>query len=586
MIKTCKLFLIIVFAYSGFSFSQVLREINVSGNSYFDEKSIAEWSGIRTGTVLTPDLLDSAKNNILKNFAQNGFFLSDLSGSEIINSVDSGEVNLNLRIKEGEPAYVRNINFITADSNHTFSSDDFSFLQGQIFNRREVENGINSWLTGMENTGYPFSRALIKSVKLINDSSGNYYIDLTIALDTGIKGTINRIEITGNSSTKDYVIVRELRLKTDQLYSQKQVEEFPDRLNRLRFFEPVQKPEYYLDSNNEGVLLINVKEKQTNSFDGIVGYIPPANQQSKGYVTGLVNISLRNLFGTGRAAAVRWQQYDRLSQEMELRYLEPWIFSYPFNITAGLYQKKQDSTYVQRKLEASIEFLATEDISAGISINSESVIPIQNSVTRFTVFRSGAVTTGVNLKIDTRDDPYSPSKGLFLFNSYSFSRKKIYGPQQYISPNTLTNLNLQRITIDFLFFYQLFSRQIIAQGIHARELRGSSLEESDLFFLGGTNSLRGYREKQFPGSRLFWSNTEYRLLLTRRTFAFLFFDTGYYFRKEDGSAGIPGSEAFKTGYGAGLNIETGIGVLAVSYALASGDTFANGKIHFGIVNEF
>jgi len=43
---------------------------------------------------------------------------------------------------------------------------------------------------------------------------------------------------------------------------------------------------------------------------------------------------------------------------------------------------------------------------------------------------------------------------------------------------------------------------------------------------------------------------------------------------------------FFTVFGLGLNIETGIGVLAVSYALGKGDTFSDGKIHFGIINEF
>jgi outer membrane protein insertion porin family len=40
------------------------------------------------------------------------------------------------------------------------------------------------------------------------------------------------------------------------------------------------------------------------------------------------------------------------------------------------------------------------------------------------------------------------------------------------------------------------------------------------------------------------------------------------------------------GYGFGIKIETGIGVLGVSFALAKGDSFSDGKIHFGIVNEF
>jgi len=122
--------------------------------------------------------------------------------------------------------------------------------------------------------------------------------------------------------------------------------------------------------------------------------------------------------------------------------------------------------------------------------------------------------------------------------------------------------------------------------LHGKELQGPLLEISDLFRLGGTNSLRGYRENQFLGSRIFWSNTEYRLLLTQRTFAFLFFDTGYYLRKGDELLKVEENSAFKIGYGLGINLETGLGILAVSYALAKGETFSEGKIHFGLVNEF
>ena len=97
--------------------------------------------------------------------------------------------------------------------------------------------------------------------------------------------------------------------------------------------------------------IIEVKEKNTNNFDGIIGYIPPGKNENTGYITGLVNISLRNLFGTGRAAAIKWNKYNRDSQELDLKYLEPWLLSYPLNINLELYQRVQDTTYVQRKLE-------------------------------------------------------------------------------------------------------------------------------------------------------------------------------------------------------------------------------------------
>ena len=88
------------------------------------------------------------------------------------------------------------------------------------------------------------------------------------------------------------------------------------------------------------------------------------------------------------------------------------------------------------------------------------------------------------------------------------------------------------------------------------------------------------------GSRIFWSNLEYRALFTRRSYGFVFFDTGYYLRPEEAEKNISESEDFLYGFGLGLNLETGLGVLRVSYALGQGDTFSEGKIHFGILNEF
>lgn len=140
--------------------------------------------------------------------------------------------------------------------------------------------------------------------------------------------------------------------------------------------------------------MVDVVEKNTNNFDGIIGYIPPGKNESSGYITGLVNISLRNLFGTGRAAAIKWNKYNRDSQELDLRYLEPWLFSFPININLGLYQRVQDTTYVQRKLEGSLEYLATEDISASVIIASETVVPTVRTTPVFTVYNSSYVTTG------------------------------------------------------------------------------------------------------------------------------------------------------------------------------------------------
>ncbi len=588
MIRHVKFSFVIILLISSSLSAQKLNSFEVNGNFNFEDSEYLNWAELRLNQPIFNGIVDSVKSKIARNLLSQGYYYFDFKNIQLIISNDSTQFSILLELDEGNPVLVKNIYFDVVDS--TFDKSvfkQFDYLIGQIYNKQGIEFSIEQLLTGFENSGFPFAKIQISSVTVYNDSaSESSFADIYLKIISGKENKIDRIDVRGNTSTKDYVIIRELRINSGERYVQNKIEEFPNRLNRLRFFEPVSTPQFYINSKNEGVLLVEVKEKNTNNFDGIIGYIPPGKNESSGYVTGLVNISLRNLFGTGRAASIRWNKYNRNSQELDLRYLEPWFLSFPVNINLGLYQRIQDTTYVQRRFEGSLEYLATEDISASLIFASETVVPTVRSIPVFTVYNSSYITTGVNLKIDTRDDPYSPTAGLLFVNSYSYSRKTINGPSEYITPNLNTSINLQRFSLSFYYFYELFARQIIAIGVNARELRGPTFENSDLYKLGGTNSLRGYREEQFLGSRIFWSNLEYRALLTRRSYGFLFFDTGYYLRPEEIDRNIPKSEEFLYGFGLGLNLETALGVLRVSYALGEGDTFSDGKIHFGILNEF
>ena len=565
----------------------VIKSIEIQGNKFFDRNQYLNWIGININQRIFPGVVDTIINRISKNLILNGFHLFEITNVET-DILDSNSVKIFIELKEDKPTEISSIHFIDGDSaDIDFLNSSFNFLIGQVLTQQEFEKSIENVLNFFEENGYPFIKVVINSISLESDASNEKTLaDIKLSVQKGNLSRIDEVEIRGNNFTNENVIIRELRLSEGETYSQKRIDEFPKRINRLRFFEPVQTPQYYINSKGKGVLLIEVKEKQTNNFDGILGYIPGTKENEKGYLTGLVNISLRNLFGTGRAAALRWNKFGRNSQELELKYLEPWLLNLPFNISGNLYQRIQDTTYVQRKFNGEIEYLATEDISASLLFGTESVIPTERTIPVFTVYNSSIITTGLNLKIDTRDDPYSPTSGLLFINSYSLSRKTINGPVQFITPNLITKIDLQRIAFDLNIFFQLFSRQVFALSVNGRELRGPSFENSDLFRLGGTSTLRGYREEQFLGSRIFWSNIEYRFLLTRRTFAFAFFDTGYYMRNAEPERNILKTEDFLYGYGLGLNLETGLGVLAVSFALGQGDSFTDGKIHFGLVNEF
>jgi len=566
--------------------AQVIEEINITGNKKFSEKKYLEWIDISEGTKYFSGIEDSIVARISNSLRQNYYFHFSIDKPVLIYTPDSLSLNISITLDESFPTFLSKF-IITGMSpaDSTLILDRIEFLRGKPFDPVLLNFELDDIVAIYEDKGFPFAQFSINNI-VFNKGESAYDADIYISFKKEKLSTIDKIAIEGNDKTNPDVIIRELRIHNGEVYNQEKIDEIPAVLNRLRFFQPVAAPQFYFDNSGKGILKVAVSEKETNNFDGIVGYVPAGSDKQDGFFTGYINVSLRNLFGTGRAVGILWEKKERLSQELRLRYLEPWVFSFPLNISGELYQRKQDTTYINQKYSVEFEYLANEIITAGFNLSTESTIPTDNESTRFTVYNSSSLTTGFSFKLDTSDDFYAPRRGVVFTNSYSYSSKKIIGPAEFINPDTKTNLNLQRIEVNFYYFLELFRRQVIALKLQGRELKGDFFEVSDLYPLGGTNSLRGYRERQFLGNRTFWSNFEYRYLLTSRTYAFLFFDTGYFLRNEDLERAILRQSDFKTGFGFGLNLETGLGVLGVSYALGEGDSFSTGKLHFGIINEF
>jgi outer membrane protein insertion porin family len=294
---------------------------------------------------------------------------------------------------------------------------------------------------------------------------------------------------------------------------------------------------------------------------------------------------MRNLFGTGRKLALKWQREDRYSQEIGVRYVEPWLFGAPVNLGGGFSQRQQDSSYVRRSFDMNSDLMISDELSVGLVFNSERVIPSDDS-SASTVVGTTTTTGGITIQYDSRDDLVSPTSGAHYGTGYHYGRIRAGAIPAAIAGRVISGGTIQRLGVDCEFYVTTFSRQVVAVGIHGREVRTGRPQESDMFRFGGANTLRGYRESQFLGSRIAWTNTEYRFLLARRSFLYGFIDTGYYFRPEDDLRGLPSSEAFRYGYGIGIRLDTPLGNMGVSFALGQGDTFGTAKIHLGLINDF
>ncbi len=555
-------------------------QLKVSGNENISNEKYQNWidENKSSFTNVNADsvLFIKIKKVIFSSLMQGGYYNSKINILSVDTTTSQKSKFVSLIIDEGNQTVIKNIELRPKNVFDSLLQKKYFFhLLNEIFYQTELQSQIDECLISLENKGFPF--ASIKIESLVFDSTDEInFVDVNLLVEKNILSTIEKVEIVGNAKTKKGVILNAIRLNKGSNYSQNRIDEIPILLNRLRFFEPVEKPTYYLNSKEEGILKITVKEKSTNNFDGIIGYVPASKSNDKGFFTGFVNISLRNILGTGRAAGIKWQQENRSTQELQLKYLEPWLFNFPVNLNLHLFQRKQDSSFVKRIYGGNLDYLATENITASLIVESESVIP---SISNTSIQNSNSFNTGFRLQLDYRDDIFVPQNGYFFSTSYKFKLKK-----ENIS-NT-NNLNIQEYALDFAIYHSLFTNQVAALGVHAKEMIGDVFNESNYFRIGGANSIRGYREQQFFGNRILWSNLEYRFLLSQRSYVFLFYDLGYYLQNENKLYNVLRNSEYKSGYGLGLSIETALGIMRVGYALETGNSFSDGLIHFGLVNDF
>jgi len=588
LIRLLGLFLFSIGTLSLAIAAPTIRSIQTQGNSVFTTREILEWISSEQNLPYSKQIIANDLKLVADNYRRRGYLAINVEPLLNQSLADSAYVDIVFSIHEGRQTVVGSI---TPQGNQQLSSHEilnqFDLKSGDPLDESILEKDIDGMLARYERIGYPFTLCRVENLAM---QQGDEADTLTIALniEEGQQLTIDEIRVEGNKETNPSVIVRETRIDSGEVFNPTKVDAIKPRLKRLNIFSDVSDPELYVRNNKSG-LLIKVQEGSTNTFDGVIGYIPGSGVDQSGYVTGLVSVSMRNLFGTGRKLSFKWAREDRSSQELGVRYLEPWVFNLPANIGGGFSQRQQDSSYVRRVLDLKAELMVSEELSVAGLFNSESVIPSASDSAFSRVFQSSIVSVGAEILYDARDDAYSPTSGARYRTDYQYGTKRTSKIPSNLLDQVPGKSTVQKFTLDLDFYLSTFTRQVVAVGLHGRELQSGRPEEGEMFRLGGSRSLRGFRESQFIGSRLAWSNTEYRFLLARRSFFYGFIDAGYYFRPADEARTIPirKSEAFNYGYGIGIQLETGLGVLGVSFALSS-DTpsFSSGKIHFGLINEF
>jgi outer membrane protein insertion porin family len=193
----------------------------------------------------------------------------------------------------------------------------------EFFSRKVVRTDILALREEYADVGYAYAEV----GPYVNENHEKHLVDITYKISKGQKVRFERINITGNTQTRDKVIRRELEVVEGEVYSGEGIRKSNQNLQRLGYFEDVEFQTKKGSRDDLMVLNINVKERPTGSFSVGAGY------SSFDDAFASLELSQTNLFGTGRKAKVSARIGSRIT-EYNIRFVEPWLFDKP--LLAGL----------------------------------------------------------------------------------------------------------------------------------------------------------------------------------------------------------------------------------------------------------
>ncbi|MCK4223869.1 MAG: BamA/TamA family outer membrane protein [candidate division Zixibacteria bacterium] len=475
---------------------------------------------------------------------------------------------------------------IKIEGNQFFDTEkllsEIKLKKGFSYNTDLLERGIDNILTLYEENGFPYCQISPSHFKI----SQKGRLAFSFLVDEGPRVKIREVQLEGLKTTQKKVILRELGTDILGFFSQSSLNTSLKRLKRLSYIKDVEEVELLAGVNpEEGILKITLVERRNNTFSGILGYAP-AEGNRKGNLFGSLDLVFDNIFGTGRKIEWSWSRKDPYSSRFFFLYREPWVLGFPPSLELKATQLDYDSTYLQLSFSAKLLFNSTNRVSWGVDGGWEKVVPGSEGKTYLPDSRKYRM--GITFSVDLLDQPDNPRKGLLYQTEISYAQKRNF-PTSFFAPER-QKVSLIKFSLDLKHFLPTLKRQTFFVGLHLKGLNTNEdqVPISDQFKLGGINSIRGYREEEFFGTQIAWANLEYRFLLDRNSRLFFFGDYGYFERKAlSGTDKAPKKiSGKKLGYGFGLRIDSKAGLLGIDYGLGEGDSFSQGKIHFGVTNRF
>lgn len=507
-----------------------VKGIHFVGNKAFSDTQLRDvisttekgWFDFLKGTAIyDPDRMSLDRELLRQYYLKNGYADVQVTAANAELDRDGSGFFLTYSIEEGEQYDFGDINVES-----TVAAIDASRFKGELltesgntYNASQIEKSVEKLTTAISQQGFAFARVRPQATP----DPVSRKISLNYVIEEGPRVYIERINISGNTRTKDYVIRREFKVAEGDAYNPMMVDQAKKRLTNLGLFKGVEVKRRPGSSQDRVVLDVELVEQSTGELSFGAGY-----STAEG-VIGDVSITERNLMGNGQFLRLSLSgSFQRL--QANLSFTEPRFLDR--NLAAGfdIFAKTtnmgqsgggltggtsgtgsyQSSRYggtlrlgfpLSEKLWMQTNYTASRDEITDVS-------PYSSLAIRQAGEQGASYTSlmGTTLTYDLRNDPRNPTKGLWFQVGGDFAG--LGGDVQYVSFAAEAR-GYYPITDSITFVGRAIGGSIASWG-------GSDLRLIDLFFKGG-ETVRGFDRAGYGprdlntgdalGGSMYWATT-------------------------------------------------------------------------------
>ncbi len=249
-------------------------------------------SFLQTTDVYDPDRIEADRDLIRRFYLSHGYAdVQVVSATGEYDPAHKGFI-ITFTIEEG-PLY----HFGAIDIQSNIRAVDSASLrsvlrihQGDVYNADSIEKTVENVTIEITKHGYPFATVRPRGDR----NPQTRTVSVVFVVDEGVRAYIERINIRGNTRTRDYVIRREFDISEGDPYNRALIDRAERRIKNLNFFKSVKITNEPGSAPDRVVINVDVEETSTGDFSVMGGY-----STADGFM-GQVSISERNLLGTGR----------------------------------------------------------------------------------------------------------------------------------------------------------------------------------------------------------------------------------------------------------------------------------------------